>query len=143
MVGRGDVIRRAAVDWDAVDAELQGIPSSFKEPRFDSVKHVLSLLSDERAERELAKVRRQTQTSGSMQMLWRRRSHHEHVQALGLVGALPYMQFIATCLPLFPHAAAAKPECCSGHAGDRGGGYILCWLQPCHPELLPHPEALH
>lgn len=56
MVGRGDVIRRAAVDWDAVDAELQGIPSSFKEPRFDSVKHVLSLLSDERAEQELARV---------------------------------------------------------------------------------------
>ncbi|KAL6779653.1 SEC8 [Auxenochlorella protothecoides x Auxenochlorella symbiontica] len=60
MVGRGDVIRRAAVDWDAVDAELQGIPSSFKEPRFDSVKHVLSLLSDERAEQELARLRAQS-----------------------------------------------------------------------------------
>lgn len=43
-------------DWEAVDAELQGISDGFKDPKFDPVSYVLNLLSSGDAEHELARV---------------------------------------------------------------------------------------
>ena len=33
------------VDWDKVDEELDRVPAEFKDPRFDSLRHVLYILS--------------------------------------------------------------------------------------------------
>ena len=46
-----------AVDWDAVDTELDKIPSELKDPRFDSLRHVLNILSAVDAEAALEEVR--------------------------------------------------------------------------------------
>lgn len=43
-------------DWDAVDAELQGVSAGFKDPKFDPIAHVLNLLSSGDADHQLAKV---------------------------------------------------------------------------------------
>ena len=32
------------VDWDVVDDELALVPKQFKDPRFDSLRHVLNIL---------------------------------------------------------------------------------------------------
>ena len=32
------------VDWEAVDDELALVPDQFKDPRFDSLRHVLNIL---------------------------------------------------------------------------------------------------
>ena len=45
-----------AVDWDAVDDELDKIPSELKDPRFDSLRHVLNILSAVDAEAALEEV---------------------------------------------------------------------------------------
>jgi hypothetical protein len=44
------------VDWDEVDEELSRVNSAFREPRFDSLKHVLNVLSSENAEAEVEEV---------------------------------------------------------------------------------------
>ena len=44
------------VDWDAVDDELDKIPSELKDPRFDSLRHVLNILSAVDAEAALEEV---------------------------------------------------------------------------------------
>lgn len=46
-----------AVDWDEVDEELSRVSPAFRDPRFDSLKHVLTVLSSENAEVELEQVR--------------------------------------------------------------------------------------
>lgn len=46
-----------AVDWDAVDDELDKIPPELKDPRFDSLRHVLNILSAVDAEAALEEVR--------------------------------------------------------------------------------------
>ena len=48
--------RQGRVDWNAVDDVLESIPSEFKDPRFDSLQHVLSTLSSVNAESALEKV---------------------------------------------------------------------------------------
>jgi len=45
-----------AVNWDAVDDELDKIPSELKDPRFDSLRHVLNILSAVDAEAALEEV---------------------------------------------------------------------------------------
>ena len=45
------------VDWDAVDDELDKIPAELKDPRFDSLRHVLNILSAVDAEAALDEVR--------------------------------------------------------------------------------------
>ena len=45
-----------AVDWDAIDDELDKIPSELKDPRFDSLRHVLNILSAVDAEAALEEV---------------------------------------------------------------------------------------
>ena len=47
-----------AVDWDAIDDELGKIPSELKDPRFDSLRHVLNILSAVDAEAALEEVNR-------------------------------------------------------------------------------------
>ncbi len=48
--------RQGRVDWNSVDDVLDSIPSEFKDPRFDSLQHVLSTLSSVNAESALEKV---------------------------------------------------------------------------------------
>lgn len=45
-----------AVDWDAIDDELDKIPPELKDPRFDSLRHVLNILSAVDAEAALEEV---------------------------------------------------------------------------------------
>ena len=45
-----------AVNWDAVDDELDKIPSELKDPRFNSLRHVLNILSAVDAEAALEEV---------------------------------------------------------------------------------------
>ncbi|KAK9815816.1 hypothetical protein WJX72_010122 [[Myrmecia] bisecta] len=47
------------VDWELVDEELDKIPSEFKDPRFDSLRHVLNILSAVDAEAALEELRSQ------------------------------------------------------------------------------------
>ncbi|KAA6420596.1 MAG: putative exocyst complex component 4-like, partial [Trebouxia sp. A1-2] len=51
-----------AVNWDAVDDELDKIPSELKDPRFDSLRHVLNILSAVDAEAALEELRGQRDT---------------------------------------------------------------------------------
>ncbi|KAL3138889.1 hypothetical protein ABBQ32_005714 [Trebouxia sp. C0010 RCD-2024] len=51
-----------AVDWDAVDDELDKIPPELKDPRFDSLRHVLNILSAVDAEAALEELREQRDT---------------------------------------------------------------------------------
>ncbi len=44
------------VDWYEVDGELSRVNPAFRDPRFDSLKHVLNVLSSENAEAELEEV---------------------------------------------------------------------------------------
>ena len=44
-------------DWEALDEELLKVPEEFKDPRFDSLTHVLSILGSVNAERLLETVR--------------------------------------------------------------------------------------
>ncbi|KAK9861775.1 hypothetical protein WJX84_004517 [Apatococcus fuscideae] len=53
--------RQGRVDWNSVDDVLDSIPSEFKDPRFDSLQHVLSTLSSVNAESALEKLRDQRQ----------------------------------------------------------------------------------
>ena len=48
---------QAKVDWDLVDEELDRVPEEFKDPRFDSLRHVLDILSAVDAEAALEEVR--------------------------------------------------------------------------------------
>lgn len=50
------------VDWDAVDDELDKIPSELKDPRFDSLRHVLNILSAVDGEAALEELREQRDT---------------------------------------------------------------------------------
>lgn len=45
-----------AVDWDNLDEELDRIPAEFKDPRFDSLRHVLNVLSAVDAEAAVEQV---------------------------------------------------------------------------------------
>ena len=45
-----------AVDWDTIDDELDKIPPELKDPRFDSLRHVLNILSAVDAEAALEEV---------------------------------------------------------------------------------------
>jgi len=47
----------APVDWEEVDEELSRVNPAFRDPRFDSLKHVLNVLSSENAEAEVEEVR--------------------------------------------------------------------------------------
>ena len=49
--------QQPAVDWDEVDAELLRVNPAFGDPRFDSLKHVLSILGSPTAEAEVEEVR--------------------------------------------------------------------------------------
>lgn len=44
------------VDWDVVDEELDKVSEEFKDPRFDSLRHVLDILSAVDAEAALEEV---------------------------------------------------------------------------------------
>lgn len=44
------------VDWDAVDDELARVPTQFKDPRFDSLRHVLNILGPVDANLRLEEV---------------------------------------------------------------------------------------
>lgn len=46
------------MDWEAVDEELASVPPEFKDPRFDSLRHVLNILSAVDAEAALEEVLR-------------------------------------------------------------------------------------
>ena len=52
-----NLIQPAKVDWDVVDEELDKVPEEFKDPRFDSLRHVLDILSAVDAEAALEEVR--------------------------------------------------------------------------------------
>ncbi|GAB4819189.1 hypothetical protein N2152v2_006235 [Parachlorella kessleri] len=49
----------APVDWEEVDEELSRVNPAFRDPRFDSLKHVLNVLSSENAEAEVEELRDQ------------------------------------------------------------------------------------
>ena len=49
-------IQSSKVDWDVVDEELDRVPAEFKDPRFDSLRHVLDILSAVDAEAALEEV---------------------------------------------------------------------------------------
>ncbi len=44
--------------WDAIDDELYRLPPELKDPRFDSLRHVLSIVSSVNAESSVAEVSR-------------------------------------------------------------------------------------
>lgn len=44
------------VDWDEVDAGLARVNPAFRDPRFDSLKHVLTILGSETAEADVEEV---------------------------------------------------------------------------------------
>lgn len=50
------LIQQSKVDWDLVDEELDKVPEEFKDPRFDSLRHVLDILSAVDAEAALEEV---------------------------------------------------------------------------------------
>ena len=45
------------IDWDVVDEELYHIPAEYKDQRFDSLKHVLTVLGAVDSEGALEEVR--------------------------------------------------------------------------------------
>lgn len=45
------------MDWDAIDDMLYKIPPEFKDPRFDSLRHVLNIISSVNAEARVDEVR--------------------------------------------------------------------------------------
>lgn len=51
------LIGPSRVDWDVVDEELDRVPEEFKDPRFDSLRHVLDILSAMDAEAALEEAR--------------------------------------------------------------------------------------
>lgn len=50
------LIQPSKVDWDVVDEELDKVSEEFKDPRFDSLRHVLDILSAVDAEAALEEV---------------------------------------------------------------------------------------
>ncbi len=50
------LIQPSKVDWDLVDEELDKVSEEFKDPRFDSLRHVLDILSAVDAEAALEEV---------------------------------------------------------------------------------------
>ena len=50
------LIQPSRVDWDLVDEELDKVPEEFKDPRFNSLRHVLDILSAVDAEAALEEV---------------------------------------------------------------------------------------
>ena len=48
--------------WDAIDDELYRLPPELKDPRFDSLRHVLSIVSSVNAESSVAEVSRTVST---------------------------------------------------------------------------------
>jgi hypothetical protein len=55
--GSGSSLRaKAAVDWEAFDEALARVDPCFSDPRFDSLKHVLTVLSSNNAEQEVEEV---------------------------------------------------------------------------------------
>jgi hypothetical protein len=52
-----NLIQPSKVDWDVVDEELDKVPEEFKDPRFDSLRHVLDILSAVDADAALEEVR--------------------------------------------------------------------------------------
>ena len=42
--------------WDAIDDELYRLPPELKDPRFDSLRHVLNIVSSVNAESSVAEV---------------------------------------------------------------------------------------
>lgn len=55
-VGGGDA-KPPAVDWELFEETLARVDPCFSDPRFDSLKHVLTVLSSSNAEQEVAEVR--------------------------------------------------------------------------------------
>lgn len=55
--------RPRRVDWAAVDKELRRVPADYKNPKFDSLKHVLTVLSAVDSEGALGEVRLRPRTS--------------------------------------------------------------------------------
>ena len=51
--------------WDAIDDELYRLPPELKDPRFDSLRHVLSIVSSVNAESSVAEVSRTVSTEPS------------------------------------------------------------------------------
>ena len=45
------------MDWDAIDDVLYKIAPEFKDPRFDSLRHVLNIISSVNAEARVDEVR--------------------------------------------------------------------------------------
>jgi len=46
--------------WDAIDDELYKLPPELKDPRFDSLRHVLNIVSSVNAESSVDEVRQLT-----------------------------------------------------------------------------------
>lgn len=53
----GGGAKPAAVDWELFEETLARVDPCFSDPRFDSLKHVLTVLSSSNAEQEVAEVR--------------------------------------------------------------------------------------
>ncbi|KDD74826.1 hypothetical protein H632_c1049p0, partial [Helicosporidium sp. ATCC 50920] len=50
------------MDWDEIDEQLESIDPEFRNPRFDALKHVVTVLSSDRAEEGLENLRAQSKT---------------------------------------------------------------------------------
>lgn len=59
------LMQPSRVDWDVVDEELDHVPEEFKDPRFDSLRHVLDILSAVDAEAALEEVLSNAQSQAS------------------------------------------------------------------------------
>ena len=55
---------QSRVDWDLVDEELDRVPEEFKDQGFDSLRHVLDILSAVDADAALEEVKPSDQGSG-------------------------------------------------------------------------------
>lgn len=51
------MLMQSRLDWDAIDDELYHIPNEFKDPKFDSLKHVLSILGANDSDASMQEVR--------------------------------------------------------------------------------------
>lgn len=60
--GAGGGSTHSPVDWEHFDEEMSRIDSRFSNPKFDSLKHVLTVLGSNRADEELDELREQRNT---------------------------------------------------------------------------------
>jgi hypothetical protein len=82
-------LKQEAVDWEVFDEELSRVAPCFSDPRFDSLKHVLTVLSSNNAEQEVAEVGARSRQESTTRVPARCRCRRLAGPCLTLPPALP------------------------------------------------------